>query len=195
MINNSKITEKTATLQVAGLLPGDSTIEFIGISETQEVLWLQNGRTLPFKYLPKTIYQKCQEKYLSDAIAFKELSQLPISTERQVEVFIYHLYGDIDSKPDFKDENLQPSENYRHQKNTSCLSWDTKWLTIDGIVLTNRDLRIIDLMIEDAPDKLIAVELGISHSTLDFHKRNLYKKFSVKTKIELIIKVKNQHVA
>jgi len=166
MINNSKNTQITDTLQIAGLFPGDNTIEFIGV----------------------------HEQFLSDDKAIVELNKLNCSIERMVEIYIYHLYGDVDHKPDFADGKLQLSENYRHSKNPSCLDWETKWIYIDGVSLTNRDLRIIDLIKEDAPDKRIASELGIAQSTFDFHKRNLYTKLNVQSKTELLIKVLTQHV-
>jgi DNA-binding CsgD family transcriptional regulator len=194
MINNHKITTKQPTAQVAGLMPGDSNIEFIGVKKTQQVLWLQNGHTLDFKYLPKWAYRICQEKYLNDKPAIDQLSKLTISEERQVELYIYHMYGDLDTTADILNGKLTPSENFRHSKNDASLNWDHKWITIDNKVLTPRDLKIIDLIIEDAPDKAIAAELGITQSTLDFHKRKLYERAGVCSKMALIIKAFNQHI-
>ena len=194
MINKHKITTLTAKAQVAGLDPSDNNIEFIGVCDTQEVLWMQHGCAHEFKNLPKWAYQICQHQYLNDKIAVRQLTALDISPERQVELYIYHLYGDVDATPDIKDGVLQPSENFRHSKNCASLDWETKDITIDGQPLTKRELKIIDLILEDIPDKAIAFEFGIKQSTLDFHKRNLFKNVGVNSKTALIIKALNQHI-
>ncbi|PCH99425.1 MAG: hypothetical protein COB81_11230 [Flavobacteriaceae bacterium] len=194
MINIDKITKKPLAVQVAGLNPSDDNIEFIGIPATQQVFWMRNGNSLPFECLPLTIFQNCQEQYLNDEIALKELSALPISQDRQVEMYIYHLYGDVDATPDIIDGVLQPSENFRDTPNCSSIQWKSKWITIDGVVMTPRDLTIIDCIKNDLPNKAIAAKLGITPSTLDFHIRNLFKKVNVPTRTALIVKALNQHV-
>ena len=194
MINNSEITTKTTTSQVAGLMPGDSNIEFVGVHNTQKVLWLRNGHTLEFKYLPKWAYRICQQQYLNDNAAIEQLSRLHVNEERQVELYIYHMYGDLDTTADILNGALTPSENFRHSKNDPSLNWDHKWITLGDAILTPRDLKIIDLIIADMPDKAIALELGISQSTLDFHKRNLYTRANVCSKTALIIKALNQKI-
>lgn len=194
MINNHhKTTTKTPFIKIAGVAPGDNSIEFIAGPE-QTVLWMQNGCVHYFKDLPKWRYEICQVQYLSDKIALQQLSKLSISTERQVEIYIYHNYGDIDATPDMINGTLQPSENFRETKNCPSLEWDSKWITIDGIALTKRDLTIIDCIKEDLPDKAIAAKLGITQSTFDFHKRNLYNKVGVNTKTALLTKALLQHV-
>lgn len=194
MINKYKITQLTAKAQVAGLHPSDDNIEFIGVCDTQEVLWMSHGNANEFKHLPKWAFRICQHQYLNDKIAVQQLTSLDVSPERQVELYIYHLYGDVDATPDIKDRELQPSENFRPSKNCPSLDWESKDITIDGQPLTKRELKIIDLVLEDVPDKAIAAEFGRGNSTIDFHKRNLYKKAGVSSKTGLIIKALNQHV-
>ena len=192
MINKHEITKLTAKAQIYGLHPSEDGIEFIGILETQEVLWIRNGVANYFKDLPKWAYQICQHKYLSNKKAVQQLTELDFSPERQVELFIYHSYGALDATPDIKDGELQPSENFRHSKNCPSLEW--KDITIDGTPLTRREIRMIDLMLEDKPDKAIAADFGITQSTLNFHKKNLYKKANVPSKTGLIIKAINQNI-
>jgi DNA-binding CsgD family transcriptional regulator len=194
MINNSKITENTLTTQVACILPSDSNIEFAGIKETKEVVWIQRGHTLAFKYLPKWAYRICQHHYLNDLLAVAQLSALDITIERQVELYVYHLWGDVDATADIINHRLQPNENFRDTPSCSSLDWDSKWITIDGVALTKRDLIIIDMIKQDALDTAIADALEISVSTLGFHKKNLFEKCGVQTKTELIVKALNQHV-
>lgn len=195
MINENKSTKTQHTAQIAGVHPGDNNMEFVGEKSTQQVLWIQNGHALPFEFLPRKIYRNCQQQYLNDGPAVEQLNKLNVSEERKVELYIYHLYGDLDTTPDVINEELQPSENFRHTKTCNSVNWDTKWITMNGVALTNRDLRIIDFLIEGLPDKAIAAELGISTSTFDFHKRNLYKKTGVQCKIELVIKALKQHIS
>lgn len=194
MINSSKNTTITAPTQIAGLNPGDSNIEFLGDQQTKEVFWVQHGRTLEWKHLPKWAYRVCQEQYLNDKKAMSDLRQLNISNERQVEIYIYHLYGDLDATADILNGKLTSSENYRHSKKDPSIKWDYKWITIGNSVLNDRDIQIIDLILEGKPDKAIAFDLGISQSTLDFHKKNLFKKVGVQSKIELIITALKHHV-
>jgi len=194
MINNSKITTKQTTSQVAGLLPGDSNIEFFGVKETKQVLWMQNGHVLPWQYLPKWAYRICQTKYLSDNAAMAQLSALNENEERNVELYIYHMYGDLDTTADILNGKLTPSENFRHSQNDPSLNWDHKWLTIEDTILTPRDIKIIDLILNNDLDKVIASELGISQSTFDFHKKNLCEKINVPNKYGLIIKALNNNL-
>ena len=194
MINTCKFTENSTNQQIAGLILGDYNIEFVGVKDTKEVLFIQNGHTLPFKFLPKAVLKECKEQFLKDTVAVADLSKETTSLNRQIELYIYYLYGDVDTTPDVIDGKLTPSENFRENATCRSLTWNTKWITIDGIALSERDLKIIDSIKNDVPDKAIAYELNIAHSTFDFHKRNLYKKLNVASKTELLIKALTQNV-
>ena len=194
MINISKSTQNHPNNQIAGLLLGDYNGEFIGVKKTKEVLFLHNGHTLSWNLIPKKVYEKCKKRFLNDKKAVLDLSKQSSSLDRQIELFIYHSYGDVDNSPDLLNGELTPSENYRHTENCSSLNWDTKWITIDGIKLNDRDLIIIDLIKKDYPDKAIASKMNIALSTFDFHKRNLYQKFNVQSKTALLIKAIKQNV-
>ena len=194
MINTRKITTKTYPEQIAGLMPYDSNIEFVGSKKTMQVFWIQNGRTLEWQHLPRWAYNICKRHYLKDKKAMDYLKEFNVNIDRQVEMYIYHLYGDLDYTADILSGKIQPSENFRHTADCCSINWDHKRITIDGVPLTSRDLKIIDLTKDGLPDKAIANELGITQSTLDFHKRNLFEKTGVHCKTELIIKVITQHV-
>ena len=194
MINMDKIKEKPRHRQVAGLRLEDPNIEFIGVHETQEVLWMQHGRTLEWKHLPLWAYNLCEKKYLHDAKAHEDLSRSQNTLSRQVEIYIYHVYGGVDDVADILNGVLTPSENYRHCKNDISIHWNTKWITINDIALTLRDIKIIDMIKEDLPDKAIASELGIHQATLDFHKRNLCEKVGATSKTDLLIKALNEQI-
>ena len=51
--------------------------------------------------------------------------------------------------------------------------------------LTKREKEIFDLMLSNATPKEIAWNLKISYNTLDFHRKNLYRKLSVHSRLEL----------
>lgn len=194
MINNSKITTKTYPEQIAGLMPNDSNIEFGGRKNTMETYWIQNGKNHQWNELPRWAYKICEKYFLTDKKAVSYFNDFDVSLNRKVEMYIYHLYGDLDYTADILSGKIQASENFRHTSDCCSINWDHKRITIDGVPLTKRDLKIIDLTKEGFPDKAIANELGITQSTLDFHKRNLFEKTRVYCKTELIIKAITQHV-
>jgi len=194
MINISKITKKTNTAQIAGLLPNDSNIEFFGHKSTKSVFWLSKGKVQPWSKLPNFMFQLCLNQLNNDKTALNYLQNLEIDLNRQVELYIYHLYGDLDAMPDIFKGQLTISENFRDENNTPALLWETKRITLNGKKLTPRDLKIIDFILNDVPDKAIASEMKITQPTLDFHKRNLYKRAHVVGKTSLIIDLLNQHV-
>ena len=187
MINKNKLTELNETLQIAGIMPCDSSIEFIGVKKNKTVLWLQNGTARYFTDLPKEYYNLLKQEYLSKPKAVAFLSKISSVTFKQVELFTYYMYGDIDNTPDIKNGVLAPSENFRDTQNCPSLLWDCKKMTIGSHTLTPRQLIIIDLMAADVPDKGIAAALGIAINTLDFHKNKLFTALGVKTRTALVI--------
>ena len=194
MINKDKFTEKRPPTQVAGLLPEDSNIEFYAVTENKRVVWLQNGRTLDWHYLPEWIFKLCKNQYKKDIKAVEDLSQITTNLNRQVELYVYYLYGDLDCTADILNGQLTASENFRETKNDASLSWNYKHITMGEAILTQRDIQIIDMILENLPDKAIASKMNIAHSTFDFHKRNLFKRANVGNKQELIIAAFNHHV-
>lgn len=188
MINANKTTELTPNPQIAGVMPNDSNIEFIGIRETRTVLWLQNGCSRYFKDLPEKHYQLLNNAYKSDQTAVSFLSQITASEKRQVELYTYYMYGSIDNKPDISNLILSVSENFRDSQDCPSLKWESKRITIDDYELNARQIFIIDAISDDQPDKVIASMLGISQTTLDFHKKNLFEATGVHTKTALLKK-------
>ena len=192
MINTSKTTTFSNYPQIAGMIPGDHNIEFCGIRETKQVLWLQNGSNHYFNDLPMEHYTTLKRAYLKDHKAVRFLSSVTDHLRRQVELFTYYNWGDVDSTPDMVNGQLTASENFRDKRNCPSLLWESKNINIGNHILTPRQLVIIDLIGNDLPDKAIADALGISHKTLDFHKANLYKAVGVTTKTALL-KLSLQH--
>ena len=192
MINNPKITQFTPTPQVAGVLPNDSNIEFVGVRQTQQVIWLQNGCSSYFTDLPVKYFQLLQRAYSKDHKAQRFLKEVTSDVSRQVELFTYYMYGDLDTTPDILNGELSPSENFRHHTNCPSLLWNTKTINIGDHILTPRQLVIIDLMARDMPDKAIASTLGISPKTLENHKSKLFKAVGVHSKYALL-KASFQH--
>lgn len=57
--------------------------------------------------------------------------------------------------------------------------------------LTNRESEVVKLLLQGKSNKLIASSLGISDRTVEFHLKNIYAKFQVSSRIELILKLGN----
>ncbi|NKI28237.1 response regulator transcription factor [Arenibacter sp. 6A1] len=194
MINNYKSTHFTNTPQVAGVMPNDCNVEFVGIRKTKEVIWLQNGQSRYFTDLPFHFYELLRNSYLKDHKAVEFLQGVSEDLRRQVELYTYYIYGELDNTPDIVNGELAPSENFRDSQNCPSLLWNSKKITINDHELTPRQLIIIDLIGSDMPDKAIADALGISLKTLDFHKANLFRSVGVSTKTALLKLSLQQHI-
>lgn len=57
--------------------------------------------------------------------------------------------------------------------------------------LSNREWDVTKLLLQGKSNKLIALSLGISERTVEFHLKNIYAKFQVHSRIELILKLGN----
>ena len=55
--------------------------------------------------------------------------------------------------------------------------------------LSNREKEVLQLVLEGKSNKQIALSLGISIRTVEFHLKNIYAKFQVGSRIELILKL------
>lgn len=55
--------------------------------------------------------------------------------------------------------------------------------------LTNREDQVLRLVLQGKSNKQIAWELGIADRTVEFHLKNIYFKFAVSSRIELILKL------
>ena len=187
MINNSEITNFSPYPQIAGVMPNDSNIEFIGIRKTKQVLWMQNGSNHYFCDLPIEHYTLLKNAYLKDHKAVRFLSGVTDHINQQVELYTYYMYGEVDSTPDISNGKLAPSENFRDTRNCPSLLWNSKNINIGSHILTPRQLLIIDLMHKGLTDKQIAVALGIAHKTIDNHKQKLFKALNVPSKYDVLI--------
>ena len=57
--------------------------------------------------------------------------------------------------------------------------------------LSNREWEVLKLLLQGKSNKLIASSLNISVRTVEFHLKNIYAKFEVNSRIELILKLVN----
>lgn len=186
MINNEETTNFNFTPQIAGVMPNDNNIEFVGVRKTKQVLWIQNGSTRYFNDLPIKVFTLLKTAFFNDSKAVNFLKSITANLKRQVELYTYYMYGELDSTPDVKDGVLAPSENFRDSKNCPSLLWNSKNINIGNHVLTPRQLIIIDLIGANLPDKAIAAALSISQKTFDFHKKNLFTALGVDSKMALL---------
>ena len=56
-------------------------------------------------------------------------------------------------------------------------------------MLTERERRVLELVLEGEPNKRIAYSLGISQKTVEFHRANLKSKLDARSTADLIRKV------
>ena len=57
--------------------------------------------------------------------------------------------------------------------------------------LSRREWEVVRLLMQGKSNKLIAASLAISERTVEFHLKNIYTKFQVSSRIELILKLVN----
>ncbi len=57
--------------------------------------------------------------------------------------------------------------------------------------LSRRELEVVNLLLLGKSNKLIALALGISDRTVEFHLKNVYTKFQVSSRMELVLKLGN----
>lgn len=57
--------------------------------------------------------------------------------------------------------------------------------------LSKRESEVVKLLLQGKSNKLIALSLGISIRTVEFHLKNVFAKFQVSSRIELILKLGN----
>jgi DNA-binding CsgD family transcriptional regulator len=57
--------------------------------------------------------------------------------------------------------------------------------------LSNREKEVVQLLLQGKSNKLIALSLGISIRTVEFHLKNVYVKFQVRSRVELVLKLVN----
>jgi DNA-binding CsgD family transcriptional regulator len=57
--------------------------------------------------------------------------------------------------------------------------------------LSKREWDVVKLLLQGKSNKLIALSLGISDRTVEFHLKNIYAKYQVSSRIELILKLGN----
>jgi DNA-binding CsgD family transcriptional regulator len=55
--------------------------------------------------------------------------------------------------------------------------------------LSKREWEVVKLLLQGKSNKLIASALGVSKSTVEFHLKNIYAKFQVNSRVELILKL------
>jgi DNA-binding CsgD family transcriptional regulator len=57
--------------------------------------------------------------------------------------------------------------------------------------LSRRELEVLHVLLQGKSNKLIALALGISDRTVEFHLKNVYAKFQVSSRMELVLKLGN----
>ena len=57
--------------------------------------------------------------------------------------------------------------------------------------LSNREKEALQLLLEGKSNKLIALDMKVSERTVEFHLKNIYSKFQVNSRMELVLRLKN----
>ena len=60
---------------------------------------------------------------------------------------------------------------------------------IPDVQLSKREMEVLRLVLQGKSNKQIALSLDISVSTVEFHLKNVYAKFQVSSRVELILKL------
>lgn len=187
MKNKCTHSVKNSQHLIAGLLQNDSGIEFYGIPNTREVQWIQNGHSHSFSELPPRAFMKLVNAYRSNEKAQQVIEPLGGSLRRRVELYTYFMFGGLDSTPDMLNGELQQHENFR--ENAACISLNFKSIRLNGALLKERELRMIDIMVNenDPKDEIVAERMGIAVSTYNQHKTALFHKTGTQTKTSLLL--------
>lgn len=190
MKNKTTTSNPNAQHLIAGLLQKDNNIEFFGIPGTMKVQWIQNGHGHQFEELSKLNFSLLATAYHSNKTAMEHLSTRVengqfISFARQVEIYTYFMYGGLDVHPDIVEGELQEYENYRHTRD--CVSLNFKQIHLNGSPLKPREIKMIDLMGDGEKHDVIAEELGITVSTYNQHKKELFTKTGTYTSTGLML--------
>lgn len=60
--------------------------------------------------------------------------------------------------------------------------------------LSKREQDVVDMLLRGMSNKLIASSLGITERTVEFHLKNIYAKFDVNSRVELILRLRDAPV-
>ncbi len=72
----------------------------------------------------------------------------------------------------------------------------SQWLRIaDRLEFSRREIEIVRLVFQDAPDQAIAAELAISVNTVHTHLKRLYSKLGVTSRAGLVLQIVHEHLA
>jgi len=66
--------------------------------------------------------------------------------------------------------------------------------SLDTEMLTSREREVFNLLLTDKPPKEIASFMKVSYYTVDFHRKNLYRKLGIQSRTELFAKYLNAAV-
>lgn len=58
--------------------------------------------------------------------------------------------------------------------------------------LSNREREVIQFLLEGKSNKLIALNMRVSERTVEFHLKNIYSKFKVNSRVELVLILKSE---
>lgn len=57
--------------------------------------------------------------------------------------------------------------------------------------LSNREVEVIQLLLKGKSNKLMALDMQVTERTIEFHLKNIYAKFQVNSRMELVLRLKD----
>jgi DNA-binding CsgD family transcriptional regulator len=168
------------------MLPEDSSSEIFGCKETKKLFLMSNGKVISFKEINPLKRAIIFSRLLEDKKAMDDLKDESLS--EAVQSFAFCLWGSATDRADFCSKgNLNEPENFLCSKNCRCIDWESKSIVINGNRLTPQEVRVLQLLASDDPDKAIAHKLQITESTLNTHKTHLFDKTGAASKTGLVM--------
>lgn len=169
------------------LYPGlaDSSIEFFIDNNQTKVI--QNSKVLPFTEVSFSIIQLLDEEIEKDLLVKIHLMDMhPTSKIKRTEQFVHCRFGGLDYQGDIKDGKLQDGEYWECPKRGNCPSEGIlcKLPSYNNKVLTNQDVKLLQLTATNKTNEVIADELSLPLGSFHKAKKYLYEKLGIQTKQE-----------
>lgn len=178
----------------AGILTPTSHIEAFGVLKTRGVYFLRKSKRITLKQLPTSLFNAIKHHMQSNAKAVVYLDASFDNELDKMQEYLFCMWGLADVTADFVLDNgrwiLSPPENFTCDlgEQCHCKNWEGKQPTIEGVLLTDREVAIIRFMYISTPDKTIATHLDIALSTFDGLKKKIFIKTKTDNRTGLVVK-------
>ena len=66
---------------------------------------------------------------------------------------------------------------------------DYTWVMTQSNLFSEREKEVVELLLQGKSNKQIALALGVSQSTVEYHLKNVYKKLQVSSRTEAVLRL------